>query len=288
MAGAPLAPAVWHALAVTLPRALVGRVGKGLLAAGATGLMEDVPAGTTVRYRQPWDKGRAPRPPGTVVLRAWFRERPDPARILGITEGREPEWTEEPEQDWTEGWKVHFTPIHVSERLVIAAPWHAIAGAVVIEPGNAFGTGEHRTTRSCLAAIDRLAFPGGSCLDVGCGSGILALAAAKLGMSARGIDIDPDSVIAARSAAAANGLAAQFDDAPVETLKGTWDLVVANLYAEVIAGMAPHLRRLARGHLAFAGILTDRAHLVEAAMSGCECVERDDGEGWTSLVYRAS
>lgn len=277
---------VWQALSVTLRRPSLEAVSAALVALGATGLQEDVPVGTVVKYKQPWDKGRTPRPPSTVVLRAWFRERPDAAALAGAVEGRAVTWTEEPEQDWNEGWKVHFQPIHVSERLVVAAPWHEVPGALVIEPGNAFGTGEHRTTRSCLQAVDRYAVPGGRCLDVGCGSGILALAAAKLGMQAYGIDTDPDAVTAALAAAALNGLDVPFDGRPLAEVEGPWDLVVANLYAEVIAALAPELRRLASGHLAFAGILSDRAYLVEVAMEGLELVERDDGEGWTALVYR--
>ena len=279
-------PAVWHALAVPLPRSAVQPTSRALLALGATGLLEDVPAGTTLRFKQPWDKGRKPRPPATVVLRAWFKERPPGSAVSAAVMGREVAWTEEPEVDWNEGWKVHFQPIHISERLVIAAPWHAVPHAVVIEPGNAFGTGEHRTTRSCLTAIDRLASAGQSCLDVGCGSGILALAAAHLGMRAYGMDIDDDAVAAARNAASQNGLAATFDSTPLAQVKGDWDLVVANLYAEVIAALAPDLRRPARGHLVFAGILSDRAHLVEASMEGLQLIHRDEGEGWTSLTYR--
>ena len=279
-------PAVWHAFAVTLPRAAVPATSRSLLALGATGLLEDVPTGTTLRFKQPWDKGRKPRPPATVVLRAWFKTLPSASAVNAAVMGREGVWTEEPEVDWNEGWKVHFQPIHISERLVVAAPWHGVAHAVVIEPGNAFGTGEHRTTRSCLTAIDRLAIAGHSCLDVGCGSGILALAAAHLGMRAYGMDIDEDAVAAARTAAANNGLDATFDALPLAEVKGGWDLVVANLYAEVIAALAPDLRRLARGHLVFAGILSDRAHLVEASMEGMQLIHRDEGEGWTSLTYR--
>ena len=240
-------PAVWHALAVPLPRSAVQPTSRALLALGATGLLEDVPAGTTLRFKQPWDKGRKPRPPATVVLRAWFKERPPGSAVSAAVMGREVAWTEEPEVDWNEGWKVHFQPIHISERLVNA---------------------------------------GQSCLDVGCGSGILALAAAHLGMRAYGMDIDDDAVAAARNAASQNGLAATFDSTPLAQVKGDWDLVVANLYAEVIAALAPDLRRLARGHLVFAGILSDRAHLVEASMEGLQLIHRDEGEGWTSLTYR--
>jgi ribosomal protein L11 methyltransferase len=214
-----------------------------------------------------------------VLLRAWFDHRPDEARVRAATDGRTVTWEETPDEDWNEGWKAHFQPVVVSARLVIAAPWHGVEGAVVIEPGNAFGTGEHRTTRSCLAAIDRLAVAGERCLDVGAGSGILALAAARLGMQAHGIDTDPDAVVAAQAPAT-------FDTTPLADVQGAWPLVVANLYAEVIAALAPDLRRLATRHLVFAGILSDRAHLVEAAMEGLVLESRDDGEGWTSFVFR--
>ena len=278
--------ATWHALSVVLPRPAVGPAGKALMALGATGLLEDVPSGTVVRYKQPWDKGRNPRPPSTVLLRAWFPAPPPEAAVRAALGGRDATWELQPDEDWNEGWKVHFQPVHISPRLVVAAPWHQVPGAVVIEPGNAFGTGEHRTTRSCLAAVDRYATPGGSCLDVGCGSGILALAAAHLGMRAFGTDIDPDAIVAARAAAVANQLPAQFETIALSGVQGRYDLVVANLYAEVIAELAPDLRRLAGGVLAFAGILSDRAHLVEAAMTGLTCIEKDEGEGWTALTYR--
>lgn len=279
--------AAWHALSVLVPRAAVARVSRGLLALGATGLQEDLPPGVVARYRQPWDKGRTPRPPATVLLRAWFEAPPGPLPVAEAVEGREVAWTEVADEDWNEGWKVHFQPVRVSDRLVVAAPWHGVPGAVVIEPGNAFGTGDHVTTRSCLAAIDQLAVPGQHLLDVGCGSGILAVAAARLGMVARGTDIDPEAVLAARAAAAANGVDVVFDSAPLASLPGPYDLVVANLYAEVIADLAPELRRLARGHLVFAGILADRAHLVERAMAGLRRVSRDESAGWCALVYAA-
>ncbi len=275
----------WHALAVTLPRAAVRAATQALAALGATGLQEDVPPGVALRFKQPWEKGRAPRPPAVVVLRAWFADRPADSAIAIAVGGRAAEWTILAEDDWEETWKVHFQPVRISDRLVVAAPWHNVPGAVIIEPGNAFGTGEHITTRACLHAIDQLATPGGRLLDVGCGSGILTLAAAKLGMHAHGIDVDADAVRAAIGAATANDLDATFAATPVEAITGEWDVVVANLYAEVIAAMAPQLRRLARGHLVFAGILADRVHLVHGAMRGLTLISDDRADDWASLVY---
>jgi ribosomal protein L11 methyltransferase len=191
------------------------------------------------------------------------------------------------EEDWSENWKHHFRPVRISDRLVVAAPWHNVPDALVIEPGNAFGTGEHPTTRACLRAVDRHARPGATLLDVGCGSGVLALAGAKLGMRARGIDIDPDAIAAAREAAVANHLDVQFDTTPLAEVEGRWDLVVANVYAEVLVAMAPDLLRLAAGPIALAGILAERAHLVRAAFASRPCVLDEEEEGWVSLEFGA-
>lgn len=280
--------ASWHALAVLLDRPHVGAASKALLALGATGIQEDVPPGVTVKFRQPWDKGPGPRPPRRVLLRAWFGARPDDhlvaAALAGMARG-EPEWQVQAEEDWENGWKEHFQPVRISDRLVVAAPWHNVEGAVLIEPGNAFGTGEHVTTRACLRAIDRYAVPGGRLLDVGCGSGILALAGAKLGMDAWGIDNDPESVRAAQEAARINALPARFDATPMETVEGRFELVVANLFAEVLAELAPHLLRVSAGPISLAGILTERAPVVRAAFASRAVLEEAEEAGWTSLVY---
>lgn len=278
----------WHTLAVLVPRPLAAGTAAALINLGANGVQEDHPPGFTPRYRQPWDKGPVQRVPRRVLVRAWFADRPDDAALDGALADRAleaPVWGVEAEQDWAEGWKAHFQPIHISARLVVAGPWHGIPGALLIEPGNAFGTGEHVTTRACLRAIDRLARPGGSLLDVGCGSGILALAAVHLGMHAEGIDTDPDAVRSAEEAAALNGLTASFSTRPLAAVTGPYDLVVANLYAEVLALLAPDLLRVSRGPIACAGILADRAHLVREALGARAILVDDTEEGWTSLVF---
>lgn len=277
----------WHALAVELPRPGVRPVTAALLALGATGLQEDVPDGVEVKYRQPWDRGPSPRAPRRVLLRAWFDARPDDDAIAGALGAwaSEPVWTVQAEQDWAEDWKQHFQPIRISDRLTVAAPWHNVPDALLIEPGNAFGTGEHPTTRSCLQAIDSLGRPGATLLDVGCGSGILALAGAKLGMVARGVDIDADAVTSARSAAALNHLAADFDTTPIGDVDGTYDLVVANLFAEVLQELAPEILRVSRGPIALAGILADRASMVRHAFASRSVLRDEEESGWVSLWY---
>lgn len=270
----------WHVYEVELARKDVPDVSRRLSALGATGLQEDVLPGTQPVLRQPWDTGPVRRQPRRVLLRAWFTQRPD-----GLV-GR---WSFQPEEDWNEGWKHHFQPVVISERLTVAAPWHALPDALIIEPGNAFGTGDHPTTRACLRAIDRYASPGGTLLDVGCGSGILALAGAKLGMRAWGNDLDPDAIASAERAAADNGLSVVWSVEPLDRLPTTFperfDLIVANLYAEVLAGLAPELLRRADGPIACAGILADRAHLVRTAFDArALLVDETDGD-WTHLVF---
>lgn len=275
----------WHVYEVQIARRQVPDVTKQLASLGASGFQEDLPAGITPILRQPWDTGPVARQPRQVVLRAWFDARPDVA-LPG-------QWSFQPEEDWNEGWKQHFKPIHVSSRLIVAAPWHEIDAPgvipVLIEPGNAFGTGDHVTTHACLTAVDRYAVPGGTLLDVGCGSGILALAGARLGMRVFGNDLDVEAVQAADRAAELNGLAARFTAAPLESLPAdfppTYDLVVANLYAEVLSALAPDLLRVADGPIACAGILADRAGLVRTALGERTLLVDETSGDWTHLVF---
>ena len=280
----------WAELAFELPRELAEGMSADLMDLGAVGTQEDSPAGEVRQFRQPWDRGPGPAASARVLLRAWFPAEDAPVLREVIppllpASASAPRWSEIGEEDWGESWKQSFHRIAIDDRLGVAPPWEAQPGDVIIEPGMAFGTGEHPTTRAILTAIARLARPGGACLDVGTGSGVLALAAARLGMRAWGVDNDPDAVRTAVAAAALNALDVRFDDTPLDEIPGTYDLVVANLYAEVLAELAPALISRCAGHLALAGILADRAHLVTRAFRGLRLVEqRQDGD-WVSLVY---
>lgn len=275
----------WSRLTVRLPRRERAAVGAALLALGATGLQDELPPEAPRTFRQPWDKGPRPKPFPEILLIAWFDAQPSEAAVARAVGRRTVEWAVEEEANWAESWKESFHPIRISERLVVAAPWHEIPGALLIEPGLAFGTGEHPTTRACLRAIDALATPGGSLLDVGCGSGILALAGAKLGMVAVGVDIDPDAVRAAAEAAEANQLVATFSTTPIEAVEGEYDLVVANLFAEVLVALAPEILRVARGPISLAGILADRADTVRAAFASRATLLDEQEEDWVSLRF---
>lgn len=149
----------------------------------------------------------------------------------------------------------------------------------------AFGTGEHPTTVSCLRAVQAHAVAGQRCLDVGTGSGVLAIAAARAGMEAWGIDIDPESVRAAHDNAALNGVSIRADETPLSEVEGRFDLVVANLFAEVLVMLSDDLKRVCGRRLAVAGVLSDRAESVIEALAPMSLVRRDDDGDWCHMGF---
>jgi ribosomal protein L11 methyltransferase len=165
------------------------------------------------------------------------------------------------DQDWVEKSREQFAPIPVSERLWIVPSWHSppdpAAINIALDPGLAFGTGSHPSTRLCLQWLEQNIAGGETVLDYGCGSGILAIAALKLGARrAVGIDIDPSAVAAARANARRNGVADEFFESG-ESLDLTADIVVANILANPLIVLAPLLvsHCTQGGRIALAGIL---------------------------------
>jgi ribosomal protein L11 methyltransferase len=196
-------------------------------------------------------------------------------------------------RDWLTEWKKSWQPVEVG-RFVIAPPWTEISDApgrivIRIEPGMAFGTGTHETTRLCLEAIEKH-FAGGSFLDVGTGTGILAIAATKMFPSARveACDTDPDAIEIARENAYANGAGDQieFRVGSVEATTPSADLVCANLTADVILQILPDLIGVMCGKLILSGILETQIEQIvsalgERAISEVEITQ--DGE-WVAIV----
>lgn len=174
------------------------------------------------------------------------------------------------EQNWVQLTQSQFDPIRVSERLWIVPSWHEspdpAAVNLVLDPGMAFGTGSHPTTRLCLEWLEREVYAGANVLDYGCGSGILAIAAARLGAaSVAGVDIDPQAVEAARANAERNGVSALFADS-AEPVAGEYDLVVANILSNPLRVLAPAICAHVRsgGRLALSGILREQADEIIA------------------------
>ena len=169
------------------------------------------------------------------------------------------------DDDWVRLTQAQFEPIRISQRLWIVPTWHEptdpTAINIVLDPGLAFGTGSHPTTRLCLRWLDENLKGGENVLDYGCGSGILAIAALKLGAaSAIGVDVDPQAVQASRDNAAANQAEARFflpDDAPQQEA----DVLVANILTNPLKMLAPLLAGSVRsgGRIALSGILSEQA-----------------------------
>jgi ribosomal protein L11 methyltransferase len=197
------------------------------------------------------------------------------------------------DHDWLEEWKQNWQPVEIG-RFIIAPPWSELSDKhnrliIRIEPGMAFGTGTHETTRLCLAAIEKH-FSGGSFLDVGTGTGILAIAAAKLFPEARiqACDTDESAIAIARENAAANNVLDQIDFrvGSVDEATASADLVCANLTADVIVKMLGTLVSLTCGKLILSGILETQIEMVQASLSECGISEVEiaqDGE-WVSLI----
>ncbi len=221
------------------------------------------------------------------------------------------------EEDWANAWKEHYHVAHLGKRVVIKPSWReydATPGEVVVEldPGMAFGTGLHPTTRTCILALEEAVKPGDRVLDVGTGSGILSLAALKLGASqVLAVDVSPVAVEATRANAAANAVGDRID-VRLATLEGAagepftpispevavlsaaelgeYDVVLANIIARVIAQLAPALLRATRpgGIVIASGIIAERRHEAEEPLRAAGLVDvREYLEGdWVTLVGR--
>ncbi len=226
-------------------------------------------------------------------LRAWAEGEPWRVSVAAL-----------PNEDWRESWKRFFHAKRVSARIVVKPswePWAATAEDRIVEldPGMSFGTGLHPTTRACLILLDDLAreAPGRSFLDVGCGSGILAIAAAKLGYApVAALDCDADAVRIARENVARNGVANRVAVRIADVSKpegvGVHDVVAANLLADLLVSQAgrvcARVRRGARGRLIVAGILNAQYAAVRAAYEARGFVEvrAIEEDGWTSGLFR--
>jgi len=207
-----------------------------------------------------------------------------------------------PRRDWAENWKRFFRARRVSPRIVVKPPWESavpLPGDCVVEidPGLSFGTGLHGTTRACLRLLDawQQRHPGASVLDVGCGSGILAIAAAKLGCPrVTAVDNDPDALRVARANAASNGLAGRirFRRADAARLPAglTADLVLANLLAGLLrdsaGGLAAAVRPGPAAGLVLSGILAGQFESVRAAYAarGFSVWRTATLNGWKSAL----
>ena len=175
------------------------------------------------------------------------------------------------DKDWVRLTQSQFAPVQVTPRLWVVPTWHEVVDAnainIRLDPGLAFGTGTHPTTRLCLRWLDAQVKPGATVIDYGCGSGILAIAAMKLGAArAQGVDIDEQALLAARNNAVQNQVDVSFF-AAADELKSTATVVVANILANPLTVLAPLLTTLTApgGMIALSGILAPQADDVRDA-----------------------
>jgi ribosomal protein L11 methyltransferase len=202
---------------------------------------------------------------------------------------------EVPDEDWVRLTQSQFDPIHIGKKIWIVPSWHEVKDndAIILEldPGLAFGTGSHPTTRLCLEWLEQNAHGNQSILDYGCGSGILAIAAVKLGVPhVDGVDIDPQSIISTRENAERNAtpLSCYLPDAFESAKKGVqYNTVIANILAGPLQTLVPVLtRRIApNGHLVLSGILESQANDVIAAYAPIiKLSVWKTSEGWVALT----
>ncbi|HUG06374.1 MAG: 50S ribosomal protein L11 methyltransferase [Chloroflexota bacterium] len=198
------------------------------------------------------------------------------------------------DQDWLESWKAEFVPLRIGT-FVVRPTWsEAVAGdaiELVLDPGMAFGTGLHPTTQQCLEALSTLPLEGKSALDVGTGSGILAIAAAKRGASpVVAVDTDRIAVDAARENAVHNGVAIPVGEGSAADVPGRFDVVIANIVSPVLQRIAPHLaaRLSGGGTLLAAGISAPAEAATREAFAQVrlEVVDRTERDDWVALALR--
>lgn len=224
---------------------------------------------------------------------------PTPVDDLPL-EGR---WEAVADVDWSAAWKAGLDPVTVGA-VTVAPPWAARPGDLVVDPGQAFGTGHHETTTACLEALQRLGAPGASVeglasgasrldcsvLDVGTGSGVLAIAAARLGAPAVvAVDTDPASVAASRRNAEANGVAVDVRQGSVDVVGGRFELVLANLDTSTVTRLAAELvdRVAPGGALVVSGVSNEREEEATAALRAAGAAPTTHrGREWTTLVAR--
>jgi len=273
-------PSEWYALDVDIDGAAHEAVEYALMEAGALGT-ETTDGGVTAYFAETPNRER--------VRNELF----EALRIYNLPSSsvRDMNLRAVADRDWLEEWKQSWQPVEIG-RFIIAPPWSDLGDVsnhlvIRIEPGMAFGTGTHETTRLCLDAIQKH-FAGGSFLDVGTGTGILAIGAAKLFPEARieACDTDETAIKIARENAELNDVAIDFWAGPVDESTASADLVVANLTADVITSIMPALVGVACGKLILSGILETQIEMVQAALHDCGVDQFDveqRGE-WIALI----
>lgn len=298
----------WYEISCTIPVACTDAVCEVMVEMGSSGVIVDERKLDTFIVPDPDEISS-----DTYAIKAFFSANVPVEPLLAAVHTRVlsevPElrdasihlaWRQIGNQDWAEGWKQYFTAVRIGKKLVIKPSWGQTqfddAVTVTLDPGMAFGTGTHGTTRLCLEFIAHLHDSGHAArriLDVGTGSGILAIAGAALGAECViACDIDPVAVQTAQDNAALNGCADRIEVTLdlVQDIGGTFDLVVANILAEENVRLISELcaRVAPGGYLVLSGILDEKVGYVTAAFSPRFATPAaiDYAEEWACIKYR--
>ena len=237
-----------------------------------------------------------------IALQKLKEERSDCGALLLTMENIQ-------DADWETNWKKYYKPLEIGERLLVVPQWELDNPGVqtstrvplILDPGLTFGTGSHATTQLCLTALEKEVKAGDRVLDLGCGSGILSIAALRLGASeAIAVDIDEKCLTVAYDNAALNGIGKDVytvkvgnvltDEAMRESLGGGYQIVLANIVADVIIGLAPMVRSMMAegGVFLCSGIIDTRAEEVAEKLraNGLEITDTHTNDGWYAFTCR--
>ncbi len=276
----------WHSIEATCLREAGEAIEYGLMEAGALGT-ESCDAGDGAHIIGYYDAPVEESEVRTALLNALRIYNFPSSSLIDL------KVSEVADRDWLAEWKKDWQPVEVG-RFIVAPPWSDVTAAhnrivIRIEPGMAFGTGTHETTRLCLKALEKY-YRGGSFLDVGTGTGILAIAAAKMFPEARveAIDTDAEALEIARENARLNDVGDKiiFRVGTVEEQTSSADFICANLTAPVIVDLLPLLLGATCGRLVLSGILDSQIELVEANLRelGAAILESEQDGEWVALV----
>lgn len=251
-------------------------------------------------YVEDGDQGFTTVAAARIAMADLKKAHPEYAPLIMTIDGIE-------DADWENNWKAFYKPMEIGERLIVIPDWEEAdpQGRVALRmnPGLTFGTGSHATTRLCLQALEKLVKPGMKVLDLGCGSGILSIAALLLGAdSAFACDIDEKAVDVAYENAALNGVGKErytvragdvtSDQKLRKEMGGNWNIVVANIVSDVIIALAPTVGELLAedGVFICSGIIDDRADEVKGKLeeAGFAILEARSSEGWFSFTCRTA
>ena len=243
------------------------------------------------------------KPRDTVIIHMYLEPSAQPAETLALIEARMEgagipytvELEKVEQEDWQNGWRKYYHPMEIGRHLAVVPSWQEYETdrvKLILDPGLAFGTGGHETTSLCLEALDQLVRGGERVLDIGTGSGILAIAALKLGAAqAEGVDIDPVAVRTAGENAALNGVADRLTVLAgdlSDKASGQYQIITANIVANAIMALAPAVPGLmAEGGVFIAsGIIDTRKEEVIAALqaAGLKVQEVKENRGWECIV----